>query len=48
MKNLDNYFGLLIMGDQVCRFDQILNSKYVISIHRRMKSYMWHVMIILT
>jgi hypothetical protein len=48
MNNLDYYFGLIIMGDQVCRIDQILNSKYVRFIHRRMKSYMWHVITSLT
>jgi hypothetical protein len=26
MNNLDNYFGLVIMGGQVCKFDQILDS----------------------
>jgi hypothetical protein len=27
MNNLDNYFGLVIMRGQICRFDQILNFK---------------------
>jgi hypothetical protein len=27
MNNLDNYFELVIMGEQVCKLDQILNSK---------------------
>jgi hypothetical protein len=38
MNNLDNYFGLVIMGDQVCKFDQkssIPNN--VKSVHKIMK-----------
>jgi hypothetical protein len=27
MNNLSNYFGLVIMGGQVCRLDQILDFK---------------------
>jgi hypothetical protein len=27
MSNLDNYFGLVIMKGQICRFDQILDFK---------------------
>jgi hypothetical protein len=27
MNNLDNYFRLVIMGGQVCKIDQILDSK---------------------
>jgi hypothetical protein len=45
MNNLDNYFGLVIMGGQVCRLDQILDSK---PIQRKMKTYKWHMMIGLT
>jgi hypothetical protein len=50
MNNLCNYFRLVIIGGQVYRFDQILNSQYcktpnnVKPIHRRMENYMWHLM----
>jgi hypothetical protein len=43
MNNLNNYFGLIIIGAQICRLDQVLD--YVKPIHRRMKSYKWHLMI---
>jgi len=29
MNNLDNYFGLVIMGGQVCKLDQILNLQII-------------------
>jgi hypothetical protein len=45
MNNLNNYFGLVIMGGQVCKFDQIYILNNVKPIHRKMKSYKWHVMI---
>jgi hypothetical protein len=45
MNNLKNYFGLVIMGGQVCKLHQILDFEKVKPIHRKMKNYKWHLMI---
>jgi hypothetical protein len=45
MNNLDNCFGLVIIGDQLCKLDQILTPNNVKPIHKRMTNYMWHMTI---
>jgi hypothetical protein len=45
MNNLDNYFGLVIMKGQVVDLIKSLIPNNVKLIHRRMKSYKWHLTI---
>jgi hypothetical protein len=45
MNNLNNHFELIIMRDQIYRFETSNNIKFI---HKKMKSYQWHLMIGLT